>query len=380
MRLRGPWIEASGAQAVMELLLANAPQTYFVGGCVRDALLGKPVSDVDIATEMRPDSVMNVAREAGFTAVPTGIDHGTVTVVADGTPYEITTFRKDVETDGRRAVVAYSHDIRDDARRRDFTINAIYADRLGKVVDPLGALGDLKARIIRFVGVPSDRIREDFLRILRYFRFHAWYAGPESGFDSQALAAISDNASGLDTLSAERVGREVLRLLAAPDPSEALQAMAENGVLHHILPGATAETMAPYVRAESGGPDPLARLAALKAPDAAARLRLSRAESRRLETLQMLADSETGLGEIAYRHGRTDALRIAELRSAEAGRGVADEDLAKIAEGADAVFPVKADDLMPEFEGAALGARLRELEDAWIDSGFRSRKEDLLAS
>lgn len=184
-RVTGTWFLAPETQAVMQMLEAGGYLAYFVGGCVRNDLLGAAVSDMDISTNALPQQVMALAEGAGLKTVPTGIEHGTVTVISNGAPHEITTFRADVETDGRRAVVAFSGDIAEDAVRRDLTMNALYADRTGEVIDPLGGLPDLRARRVRFILNATDRIREDYLRSLRFFRFAAWYGDPDQGFDAE---------------------------------------------------------------------------------------------------------------------------------------------------------------------------------------------------
>ncbi len=210
MKLEADWLQRPATQSLCDALETAGFHAFFVGGCVRDGIIGRAVSDIDIATDARPDRVMQIAKEAGMKPVPTGIDHGTVTVVVDGFPHEVTTFRRDVETDGRRAVVAFSDRIEEDAERRDFTMNALYADARGAVFDPLGTgIVDLKARHVRFIGDPHDRIAEDTLRILRFFRFHAHYADPDGGLDADGLAACAEMADGLAQLSRERVGAEI---------------------------------------------------------------------------------------------------------------------------------------------------------------------------
>lgn len=224
------------------------------------------MTDLDISTNAHPETVSKLSRKAGFHAVPTGIEHGTVTVVADSHPFEVTTWRKDVETDGRRAVVAFADRLEDDARRRDFTMNALYAAPDGQIIDPLGGLQDLLARKVRFIDDAHDRIREDYLRILRFFRFHAWYGDADAGLDPDALAAISELSDGIDTLSRERVGSEVVKLLAAPDPAPSIAAMAGSGVLARIMPGLDATALPILVHFEQDrgvAPDAMRRLAVL---------------------------------------------------------------------------------------------------------------------
>ncbi len=382
-RITGDWISRPATQAVFDALAAGGHGAWFVGGCVRNALMGQAVADVDIATDATPETVARLAEAAGLRPVPTGVDHGTVTVVSNHQGYEVTTFRRDVETDGRRAVVAFSTEMREDALRRDFTMNALYADRSGKVVDPLGqGLGDLDAGRVRFIENAEARIREDYLRILRFFRFVAWYGHADNGMDPDALAAIAANSAGLETLSRERVGHEMLRLLAAPDPSRAVAAMAASGVLRHVLAGADATRIGPFVHAEERlglSPDRIARLAALGGQDAPEVLRLSRADAGRLATLTDAATSGQGAAELGYRLGAEAALSALALRSALLETEV-DVDSPRSARfGAGQVFPVRADDLMPGVQGPAIGQRLRALEAAWIASDFSLTRDELLA-
>ncbi len=383
VRIEGDWIARPGTQAVCAMLTRGGHRALFVGGCVRNALLGAPVTDIDVTTEARPERVIELAEAAGLKAVPTGIDHGTVTVVSEGEGYEITTFRRDVETFGRHAVVAYSDDIREDAARRDFTMNALYALPDGTVVDPLGTgLTDLEARHVRFVGDAETRIREDYLRILRFFRFSAWYGDPEAGFDPSALSAIAETLDGLAELSRERVGGELKKLLAAPDPAPALAVMERVGVLGRLLPGATARALAPLVTLEAAAgvaPDPIRRLACLGAGEEEGRaLRLSRAEMRRLGLLHALVGNGEGPAEMGYRHGAEAARDALLLRGAALGAPPAPDDFAAAARGAAQVFPVSAHDLMPAYRGAELGEKLAELERRWIDSGFTLSRDELL--
>nr|WP_274705670.1 CCA tRNA nucleotidyltransferase [Salipiger pentaromativorans] len=363
------------------MLEAAGHVAYVVGGCVRNALMGVPVADVDIATDARPERVVALAEAAGLKPVPTGIDHGTVTVVAEGIGHEVTTFRADVETDGRRAVVRYSDDIAEDAMRRDFTMNALYADARGLVLDPLGGLPDLEARRVRFIRDAGERIREDYLRILRFFRFSAWYGDPEMGVDPEALAGIAANLDGLASLSAERVGQELARLLSAPDPAPSIAVMEQVGVLARVLPGASARSLAPLVAIEEAlglAPDPMRRLAVLGVFDGRA-LRFSKARQRQLEAYQSLISHLAGPAETAYRHGAAMAWDIAALRAASLEQPVPPDTADEIAKGTAAVFPVRPRDLMPGLQGAALGDALRALEARWIASGFTLSRADLLA-
>lgn len=376
------WLTDPRARAVCDAVRAGAFEIYFVGGCVRNALLNLQDSDVDMSTNARPEDVMRLAGDAGLKAIPTGIDHGTITVIADGEPFEVTTFRRDVATDGRRAVVAFSDDIAEDARRRDFTMNALYATIDGEVVDPLGGLPDLLARRIRFIEDPGARIREDYLRILRFFRFSAWYAADQTGFDPDALAGIAANLDGLETLSAERVGQEMAKLLSAVDPAPSIATMRQVGALGIVLPGADDRWLAPLIHLEgvvSLIPDWRARLAIIGGDAPEHRLRLSRSDARAVTTFRTLSFGATPLPEVAYRNGADVARQVFAMRAAISEQPPDIASLEPVQAAADAKFPISAADLIPAFQGRALGEKLRELEQRWIASGFTLTADDLLA-
>ena len=378
-RVSGDWIKSPPAQRLCKVLERAGHKAFFVGGCVRNDLLGAPISDLDLSTDARPDRIIQIANDAGLRPVPTGIDHGTVTVIVAGEPFEVTTFRKDVETDGRRAVVAFSDHIEDDARRRDFTMNALYAASDGSVIDPLDGLADLKARRVRFIDDAEARIREDYLRTLRFFRFQAWYGDPSLGIDPEGLAACAQNLAGLETLSRERVGAEITKLMAAPDPSLAVAAMARSGVLASVLPGADPKMLPVLIHLEGDfPPDPMRRLALLGGESVAERLRLSKRDQKRLQLLRSEVGTTTLPQELAYRHGTRVAQDVAILRAALFEHPIDPSVWAQITTGAQATFPVKPADLMPKLTGPALGERLGQLEAKWIASGFALSREDLL--
>lgn len=362
---------------VLSALSAEGAQALIVGGAVRNALLGEPISDIDIATSARPEDTIRLARAAGLRTVPTGIEHGTVTIIADGRAYEATSFRRDVETDGRHATVAYSDSIDEDARRRDFTMNALYATADGTVLDPIGGLSDLAQRKLRFVGDARARISEDYLRILRFFRFLAWY-GREA--DMQALSACRELRAGLSGISRERIGHEIRKLLAAPDPAQALAFMAEAGVLPLVLPGADASDMPELIEAErdfgTGALPRWPRRLALLAPeDAAGALRLSRDEAR---MQAQLAQAQTmPPAAAAYRLGRAVAAQSVLIGAAH-GKTPPFGWCHDIARAHAATLPLSAADLQPALTGAALGRALRRAEAAWIDSDFTLTRAELL--
>jgi poly(A) polymerase len=380
MKVSGDWLQHPGTQALCAALEQAGHRALLVGGCVRNALMRMPVGDIDLATDARPDAVTALARAAGFRVIPTGVEHGTVTVLSQGLAHEVTTFRRDVETFGRHATVAFSSAVEDDAARRDFTMNALYATPSGTVLDPLGGLPDLIARRVRFVGEPDLRIAEDHLRILRFFRFHAIYGDPDEGLDPEGLAACAAAASRIGQLSKERIGAEMRKLLSAPDPAPALAAMAQAGVLAQVMPGADPRAIAPLVHLEAGsGPDWLRRLAALGGTDVEARLRLSRAEARDLAALHEAVGSMDAAAVLGWRLGPKRGCDALLVRAAVLAQPLVGDWRDEIERGARASLPVTAADLMPDLQGAALGAALGRLERRWLDSGLRLTREDLLS-
>jgi poly(A) polymerase len=377
MNIAGDWLDQPGTQALMHALETAGHQALFVGGCVRNALLGEPVSDVDISTDAPPATVSTLAEAAGFKPVPTGIDHGTVTVVAEGKPHEVTTFRRDVETDGRRAVVAFSDKIEEDAQRRDFTMNALYADRHGTVIDPLNGLPDLQARRVRFVGDPETRIREDYLRILRFFRFHAAYGDPAEGLDPEGLAACAALADGLDGISKERITTELHKLLSVRDPAPAVAAMSQAGVLARVLPGADARALAPLVHLDEAEPPRWLRRLAVLGGDTD-HLRLSKAEARDLSALRAALGAPETPAVLGFTMGAPLATDALLARAATFQTPPPNGWQSQVRDGSRARFPITAADLMPALQGEALGTRLKELEARWLASDLTLSREELL--
>ncbi|MDR6951711.1 poly(A) polymerase [Ancylobacter sp. 3268] len=389
-----------GLARLLDVLDRDGEEARIVGGAVRDWLVGRDVGwpargDVDIATTAVPDEVTRRAQAAGFRPIPTGIEHGTVTVIAEGQPYEVTTLRDDVATDGRRAQVAFGRDWRADAARRDFTMNALYLTRGGELIDFTGGEADARAGRVRFIGDADQRIAEDYLRILRLFRFHAGYGhGP---VEREALAAAIRGRDGLARLSRERVRAELMKLLVAARAGETLREMDAAGLLEPVL-GATGDVTAfarlAAIEAALGlAPDAVRRLGALavrEEADAAAlaeRLRLSRAEASRLAALAGPAPTpalcEKGQKAFLYRMGRerfTDRALIAFARS---GAAMDDEGwralLAIALDWPMPAFPLKAADFLARglAPGPALGTAMKRAEDAWIEAGFPQDPADL---
>ena len=356
-------------------------RALFVGGTVRNAILRMPVTDFDVATDAAPETVMELAERANVRAVPTGIDHGTVTLVVDGEPFEITTFRKDIETDGRRAVVHFAESVEEDAHRRDFTMNALYAEADGALVDPLGGLEDALAGRVRFIGEPEDRIREDYLRILRFFRFTAWYTPASEGLDAEGLAACAALAEGLERLSKERIGAEIKKLLSAPDCAIAVAAMERSGVLARILPGATTALIGPLqeLEVQAGvSADPIRRLAALGEFDVREALRLSKAEARDYAALREAMSSIERATALGFNLGEARATDSVLLRAAALGQPISQADLKAVKSGARAEFPLRAGDLPVALHGPALGAEIKRLRSLWLASDCKLSRGELL--
>ena len=386
VRLTGQdWLTAPATRAVMAALEAAGGSgcARFVGGCVRNALIGQPVADIDIATTLRPDETARAIRAAGLKAVPTGMAHGTVTAVAERRPFEITTLRRDVSTDGRRATVSFTDDWGEDAARRDFRLNALYADAEGHVFDPTGeGVADARAGRIIFVGDPETRILEDFLRILRFFRFHAWYGQGEP--DAAALAACHALASGMTRLSAERVSSELMKLLSAEDPRAAMAAMAEAGVLAQVVPEAALTPM--FDAAVRQGRDPVVRLMMLLPPDeamvadVATRLRFPNTTRDRLAFAALatpavrLSMSDREARVVLYRHGAPAFSDAVQRRWAETPDRAADSRrlLALAETWTPPRLPVGGRDLarLGVEPGPETGRLLKTFEESWVADDF----------
>jgi poly(A) polymerase len=385
------WREGGGMGSLLRVLGAEGGRTRFVGGCVRDSLLGLAVSDVDLATALQPDEVMERLKQAGIKAVPTGLAHGTVTAIVEGAPVEVTTLRRDISTDGRRATVAFTDDWQEDAARRDFTMNALSADPVaGEIFDYFEGLADLDARRVRFIGDPLQRIAEDHLRILRFFRFHARFGLGQP--DPDAIQACTARANDLMALSRERIADELLKMLALADPSPTVSLMLERGIFRPVLPeieeAGVARLRSLVVRERIAGlaPEPLRRLAALLPAKAdlaeatAMRLRLSRKAMKRLASAASRSNGDAGKPQaLAYAIGQDEAIdrillgdeepevmgaKIEELRGWKPPRlQIGGGDL--IAMG-----------LSP---GPVVAQTLQAIQREWVERGFPSDGEELRA-
>ena len=393
------WFQDPALTRVLALLNADGGEARVAGGAVRNALMGLPVADVDVATTLLPEKVVERANAAGVKSVPTGIEHGTVTLVIDGQPFEVTTLRRDIETDGRHAKVAFGTDWQADAERRDLTINALYADKDGAVIDLVQGLQDIDTRTIRFIGDASQRIAEDYLRILRFFRFFAYYGSGRP--DADGLRASARAKEKLSTLSAERIWAETKKLLSAEDPSRALLWMRQVGVLTEILPETEKwgiDGIHGLVAAEQAlgwKPDPILRLAAVVPPDSARmdalakRLKMSNLQAGQLAAwaaTPSLPDEVTDVGfdRLLYRHGAAGMLMRLKIALATA-RSAADGDplamrksarlsaLLKRAENySKPAFPLSGADVVAAGvpAGKRVGEILKLLEDFWVERNF----------
>ena len=357
------FLEDAALIAVLDAL----PQARLVGGCVRDALTGRAVADVDLATPDSPDIVMEALADAGLTSAPTGLKHGTVTAISDHRGFEVTTLRRDVTTDGRHAEVAWTDDWAIDAARRDFTFNAMSMTRDGTVFDYFGGQEDLGAGRVRFVGDPTARIAEDYLRILRFFRFQARYG--HQAPDAVTVRALQDGIAGLARLSPERIWSEVRRILVAPDPVDSVRLMAKLGILDAILPGAEVIGLERVMGAPA---DPILRLAALRPPsDVAERWRMSAAEAEALAELAGPAP-ETDLAGAALRRALADmpaAVLIGRSWLADGATGVAIR--ARLAAEERPRFMLAGRDALALGvpPGPAVGALIREVRAWWMAGG-----------
>ncbi|MCZ4281847.1 CCA tRNA nucleotidyltransferase [Kiloniella laminariae] len=390
------WMQVPETLRVMQALGAAGQDVRFVGGCVRDALAGREIKDIDIATPDLPEVVIELLTSAGIKAIPTGIEHGTITAVCNHKTYEITTLRLDLETDGRHAKVAYTDNWVEDAARRDLTINALSCSPTGQVFDPFGGIEDLRQRHVRFVGDAATRIEEDALRLLRFFRFQAWYGG--ENIDPAGLAATREKAHLLKGLSAERIRSELLRLLAAPDPVHVVRSMLENGIFHNFLSEVKdTEVFERFILLE-GRRDPLVRLVALTAGAAMEklkvlpeRLRFSGAEQQHFLSLALpeqrvnLMLERQEMRRVLYRLGAglvSDLLRLnmavnSQTFDSDAARKIKEQ----IANWRPVFFPLQGRDLLAAGmkPGPRVGRVMKATEEWWIEQDFKPVASECVA-
>ena len=392
------WLFDPKLQALLSLLNESGSETRIAGGAVRNALLEQPISDVDLATTLVPRDVMLRCKEAGMKTVPTGVAHGTITVISGEQSFEVTTLRKDVETDGRHAVVNYGTDWKEDAQRRDLTMNALYLDQDGTIFDPLGGIEDIYNQNVRFIGNPEHRIEEDYLRILRFFRFFAWYGKFRP--DSEGLKACARLKQGIQKLSSERVWQELIKIFSAPDPSRSVLWMRQTGVLSTVLPESEKwgiDALPFLIEADeefNREPDGLLRLMSVLPPDAermsqlADRLKLPNKVRNRLvgwaNTTQPFSTlSQKEFGQWLYWQdfkAVSDRVSLAAAKKDKIGKKYVRQ-LKWLKRWIKPSFPVKGQDLLDAglMPGPEVAVNLRQMEHTWVESDYKLSKEELLA-
>ena len=376
------WLRNPSAQKLSKLYKNFGYQVLFVGGCVRNTILKKPVTDIDLATDAQPEEIIKIAKENNIRFVPTGLAHGTITLIIDNKNYQITTFRTDFDHDGRYAKVEFTESLLLDASRRDLTINALYCNHVGEVIDPLNGLDDIKKQKIKFIGNPNERIKEDNLRILRFFRFQAIYGNKNLEIDSIALEACHNHKSKLAALSKERITSELRKILSAPNPLEVIIKMNETGVLNELFQNVSIDSLEAYLKTEEKfkiNINWLGRLLSLQVTQEEESLKLTRCEFKFLKQTKSAIENQIHVLEFSYYNGVENGKIYSILQNFRHNIILSKNLLNQINSLATKKFPITAKDLMPEIRGKKLGEALRSLEDRWIKSNFTLSKKDLLA-
>ena len=376
------WLRNPSAQKLSKLYKNFGYQVLFVGGCVRNTILKMPVTDIDLATDAQPEEIIKIAKENNIRFVPTGLAYGTITLIIDNKNYQITTFRTDFDHDGRYAKVEFTESLLLDASRRDLTINALYCNHVGEVIDPLNGLDDIKKQKIKFIGNPNERIKEDNLRILRFFRFQAIYGNKNLEIDSIALEACHNHKSKLAALSKERITSELRKILSAPNPLEVIIKMNETGVLNELFQKVSIDSLAAYLKTEEKfkiNINWLGRLLSLQVTQEEESLKLTRCEFKFLKQTKSAIENQIHVLEFSYYNGVENGKIYSILQNFRHNIILSKNLLNQINSLATKKFPITAKDLMPEISGKKLGEALRSLEDRWIKSNFTLSKKDLLA-
>jgi poly(A) polymerase len=376
------WLRNPSAQKLSKLYKSFGYQVLFVGGCVRNTILKMPVTDIDLATDAQPEEIIKIAKENNIRFVPTGLAHGTITLIIDNKNYQITTFRTDFDHDGRYAKVEFTESLLLDASRRDLTINALYCNHVGEVIDPLNGLDDIKKQKIKFIGNPNERIKEDNLRILRFFRFQAIYGNKNLEIDSIALEACHNHKSKLAALSKERITSELRKILSAPNPLEVIIKMNETGVLNELFQKVSIDSLEAYLKTEEKfkiNINWLGRLLSLQVTQEEESLKLTRCEFKFLKQTKSAIENQIHVLEFSYYNGVENGKIYSILQNFRHNIILSKNLLNQINSLATKKFPITAKDLMPEISGKKLGEALRSLEDRWIKSNFTLSKKELLA-
>jgi len=382
MQINSEWIKSKSLQNILKIFKKADHNAYLVGGCVRNSILNLPVNDIDISTDAKPEETLDLFKTGSFKATPTGFSHGTVTVVSEGIPYQITTMRSDQNTDGRHANVSFSDNITADAERRDFTINALYADPTGKIIDPIEGLKDFQPLKIKFIGNANNRIQEDYLRILRFFRFHAQFSDLVEDFERDALDAIKDNKNSLKFLSKERVWNELQKILLSKDPSRALLEMSKIGVLEKISINRGIKSIKNLISIEEKmgiKPEAIRRLVALTRDTEIKSLNLSRKEARKFSLLKSLLEKNFDPAELVYQFNKEIAQSMLAISTFNQGAKLNLIDVTKIEKACLYPCPISGAHLSKYMSGEDVGVKLKEAQSIWIKSNFKSDSAKILS-
>ena len=380
------WLNSNSVRAVWNVLVAEGAKVFFVGGCVRDTIHGRTVNDIDIATDALPSEVIKLAKKAGLRLLETGLSHGSITLMNEGDCFEVTTFRSDLITDGRHSKVEFSNNIEDDAKRRDFTMNAIYMTIDGKIIDPILGWEDLMNGHVRFIGDPEERIREDYLRILRYFRFFTIYESDKNHINLVALAACSRLKSGLKKLSKERIWQELQKILSYNDCIFTLQKMESSGVLEEILPFSKTETLERFLTIEnqiSSSFKEIDRLAALNISYVNSwikKLSLTKEQKRWVNGILIITKDVSSLRVKGYKYKKIPTLSALGVYMAGSTSFIEQNAIAEITFGSLQRFPLETSDFLKFFlPSKELGDEIQRVKKIWFDSELEMSREDLLA-
>ena len=382
MQINSEWIKNKVTQNILKIFEGADHNAYLVGGCIRNSILNIPVTDIDISTDATPQQTVDLFNRENFKVAPTGFSHGTVTVISEGIPYQITTMRSDQNTDGRHADVVFSDDIKKDAERRDFTINALYADSTGKIINPIGGLEDFNPLAIKFIGDPNNRIQEDYLRILRFFRFHAQFSELVTQFDKVALDAIKKNQDGLKKLSKERIWSELKKILSTSNPARSLYKMSQLGILEIILENKNVHNIKRFnlIEKKMGlEPEPIRRLVAITENTENTFLNLSRKEEKKFSLLKGLLKKKHDPAELVYQFNREIAQSVLAIYTFYKGEKLKLSDIKKIEKACLFPCPITGAQISKYMDGAAVGIIIKEAQRAWIKSNFKSDEAKILS-
>ena len=382
MQINSEWIKNKVTQNILKIFEGADHNAYLVGGCIRNSILNIPVTDIDISTDATPQQTVDLFNRENFKVAPTGFSHGTVTVISEDIPYQITTMRSDQNTDGRHADVVFSDDIKKDAERRDFTINALYADSTGKIINPIGGLEDFNPLAIKFIGDPNNRIQEDYLRILRFFRFHAQFSELVTQFDKVALDAIKKNQDGLKKLSKERIWSELKKILSTSNPARSLYKMSQLGILEIILENKNVHNIKRFnlIEKKMGlEPEPIRRLVAITENTEDTFLNLSRKEAKKFSLLKGLLKKKHDPAELVYQFNREIAQSVLAIYTFYKGEKLKLSDIKKIEKACLFPCPITGAQISKYMDGEAVGIKIKEAQRAWINSNFKSDEAKILS-